>query len=330
MDIEKYISLKDKQRRGRLNADEQEALQRWSQSAEGKLWQQVDRWSESYSSGYEPDVEAGLVRLKARMQQAKTSTPAVQPLRVASRRTWVAVAAAVVVLVVAMVALRGLFRSAPEMLAVTTTANEQKKLTLTDGTQVQLNADSKLELPSSFENLKIRKVNLSGEAYFKVAQYEAQPFQIDAQAVTVTVVGTAFNMRAYPQEATIEVEVEKGIVRMAVGKESILLAAHEKGIYNSRENKLSKKSASQLNAQAWRTDRLQFNKAPLSEVIQALARYHRVQIDLANDAMKDCAYTCNFKKTKLEDVLKTLQLSLNVQWEKASSDHYILRGGACQ
>ena len=105
------------------------------------------------------------------------------------------------------------------------------------------------------------------------------------------------------------------------------MLAKEKGIYNSRENKLEKRKTKQLNAQAWRTHRLAFQNEPLSEIIQELERYHRVQIELANDTMKSCAFTCNFDKTELADAYAANTL-LNL-WVKTAADHYIIRGGRC-
>lgn len=329
MDIEKYISLKDKQRQGKLSKDEQQAMQQWLQGAEGKALQKVDELADLYKKGYEPDVEAGLHRLKARMQAAKAQETQVKTLAVASRRRWLSAAAAVLILAVALVALRGWFPTKSEMLVVATDAKENRKLTLTDGTKVQLNTQSELTIPKSFENEAKRSVQLMGEAYFAVQPNEKQPFEIKTGIATITVLGTAFNVRAYPTEATTEVEVEQGRVEMRVGSQKIILLAKEKGIYNSQENKLEKRKTKQLNAQAWRTHRLAFQKEPLSEIIQELERYHRVRIEFANDTMKSCAFTCNFDETKLADALQVLQIGMQLQWEKTAANHYIIRGGKC-
>jgi ferric-dicitrate binding protein FerR (iron transport regulator) len=93
---------------------------------------------------------------------------------------------------------------------------------------------------------------------------------------------------------------------------------------------LYKRKARQLNAQAWRTHNLVFQKEALSEIIQQLERYHHVKIDIAKESLKRCAFTCNFGKTKLDDALKVLQIGMKLQWEKASNNHYIIRDGICQ
>ncbi len=329
MDIEKYISLKDKHRQGKLSKDEQQAMQQWMQSADGKALQKINELTDLYQKGYEPNVEAGLHRLKASIQEVKAQETRVKTLAVAARRRWWSAAAAVLILAVALIAMRGLLQSKPETLLVTTNPKENRNLILTDGTKVQLNAQSEITVPKSFENQDKRRVQLSGEAYFAVKADAKQPFEIKTSAVMITVLGTAFNVRAYPGETTTEVEVEEGRVKMRVGSQQITLLAKEKGIYNSRENKLEKRKTKQLNAQAWRTHRLAFQNEPLSEIIQELERYHRVQIELANDTMKSCAFTCNFDKTELADALQVLQIGMQLQWEKTAADHYIIRGGRC-
>lgn len=330
MEIEKYISLKEKQRQGNWSKDEQQAMQTWMQSAEGKALEKIGQLADVYKNAYEPDAEAGLKRLKAQIQAAKAQEAPGRTLVVASRRRWMSVAAAVMLLAVAVVAMRGLFLPKPATFVVITQPEENRVLTLTDGTRVQLNVNSKLSTPKSFEKAPKRVVELSGEAYFAVKSDASQPFEIKTSDVTITVVGTAFNVRAYPQEETTEVEVVEGVVEMAVGSKKLTLRANQKGIYNSQKNKLYHRSAKQLHAQAWRTNQLDFKNTPLVEILQELGRYHRVKIELANEALKTCAFTGNFGKTKLDDALKSMQLSMQLKWEKIAIDHYIIRSGVCK
>lgn len=332
MDIEKYILLKEKQRRGKLTKDEQNAWQQWSQSAEAMPWLQVEQVLEHYQSNFEPDVEAGLTRLKAQIEAAKARDFTLAKkgaLSVVSRR-WLAAAAAILLLIVAMVALRGIGQSKPEMIVLSTQSETTRALTLTDGTKVNLNENSELTLPVSFNNAAKRVVELKGEAFFAVTPSKEQPFEIKAEEVVITVVGTAFNVRAYPLEGIVEVEVVEGKVQMITGNQQLILSAQEKGIYNRLKKNFTKQAAPQLNAQAWRTHQLKFSNTPLTELLQALSRYHRVRIDLANDALKKCVYTGNFSKTSLEDVLQSLKVGMDLQWDQPRAGHYIIRSGSCQ
>ena len=77
-----------------------------------------------------------------------------------------------------------------------------KQLTLTDGTQVWLNAESTLEYPETFEGKPNREVYLKGEAYFEVTKNASQPFRVKTDALETLVLGTSFNVRAYSKEDT--------------------------------------------------------------------------------------------------------------------------------
>lgn len=334
MDIRQYLSLRNRQRAGNLDEDDHQALQQWSSSAEGSAWlhdlQQIEHLSDGYKSIYEPDVEAGLLRLKTRIAQSKAAemVPGTQ-LRVVSRRRWWSVAAAAVVLTFGVVALRVWMQPAVKTVAVQTHTEEQKSLTLTDGTQVQLNDQTTLILPETFKNAKRRKVTLQGEAYFEVKPNPEKPFEISADELTIVVLGTAFNVRAYPEEMTTEVEVTHGRVRISIENQELILTANEKGIYDRKTGELYQKGAPQLNAQAWLTHRLKFETTPLSEILQELERYHKVKFEV-NSKIANCKFTGDFRKTKLEKVMETLELALNVQFTTLSAKKYRVKGGTCQ
>ncbi len=334
MDIEKYLSLRDKERAGRLNAAETRALQQWTQSATGDAWlkniQQIEQWSGQYKSGYEPNVEAGLQRLKAQMAEAKAQETPVRYLSVASRQRWLSVAAAIFILAIGVVAIRGWQQPTNKTVAVQTQTLEKKAVTLTDGTTVQLNENSVLDVPKSFKNATKRVVNLSGEAYFDVQSNLERPFEIQTEQAIIAVLGTAFNVRAYADEPTIEVEVERGKVSFAVGTEKILLVAGEKGIYNRNTKELYQKNASQLNAQAWRRHSLKFVNTPLSEILEELERYHKVQFEVENVDVTNCRYTGNFGKTDLSKVLESLKVGLKLEVKRTGTNRYIIQGGNCK
>lgn len=334
MDIEQYLSLRDKERAGRLNAAEKQALQQWTQSATGDAWskniQQIEQWSGQYKSGYEPNVEAGLQRLKAQIADAKAQETPVRHLSVASRQRWLSVAAAIFVLAIGVVAIRGWQQSETKTVAVQTQTLEKKAVTLTDGTTVQLNENSILDVPKSFKNAPKRVVNLSGEAYFDVQPNLEKPFEIQTEQAIITVLGTSFNVRAYANEPTIEVEVAHGKVAFAVGTEKILLVAGEKGIYNRNTKELYQKNAPQLNAQAWRRHILKFVNTPLSEILQELERYHKVRFEVENIDVVKCRYTGNFGKTDLSKILESLKVGLKLEVKKAGMNRYIIQGGNCE
>src|SRR5439155_2315167 len=91
---------------------------------------------------------------------------------------------------------------------------EQKYLLLPDSTQVWLNAASSLEFPEAFQSGK-REVYLVGEAFFDVKHAENRPFIIHTGNVTTRVVGTAFNIKGYPDQPDVIVSVKRGKVQVS-------------------------------------------------------------------------------------------------------------------
>jgi ferric-dicitrate binding protein FerR (iron transport regulator) len=103
-----------------------------------------------------------------------------------------------------------------------TEVSEQKFLLLPDSTQVWLNGDSYLEFPDEFTDKK-REVFLSGEAWFDVRHAEEIPFIIHTGKITTTVMGTAFNIKAYPYLRTVVISVSRGKIKVSRGNEVVAI-----------------------------------------------------------------------------------------------------------
>ncbi|MCR5132255.1 MAG: FecR domain-containing protein [Prevotella sp.] len=125
----------------------------------------------------------------------------------------------------------------PKVILMTTPRGKDCHLTLSDGTQVWMNADSKLEFPEHFSGSR-RTVRLSGEAYFEVAKDQRHPFVVESSYFTTTVVGTTFNMRAYsPTDASIALVEGRVSVKPSKGKTIMmnpgqLATLSDKGVFS--------------------------------------------------------------------------------------------------
>jgi ferric-dicitrate binding protein FerR (iron transport regulator) len=118
----------------------------------------------------------------------------------------------------------------------------KSKLLLPDGTQVWLNSDSKLIYNSSFDD-SLREVTLDGEAYFDVVKDVKRPFIVHTSGINIRVLGTAFNVKSYAQEATIEATLVRGLIEVEKYNEPkssrILLHPNEKLIFNKPTEKVT-------------------------------------------------------------------------------------------
>ena len=146
----------------------------------------------------------------------------------------------------------------------------------------------------------------------------------------VEVLGTAFNLRSYPEEGFTEVEVEEGSVRLSGldNENAIQLAPGQRGIC-SPGAAMNAKDSPGLNAQSWRTHRLQFRNTPLSEALACLERHFKVELQLVNSQLADCGISMKFEDFTLNEVLDGLTLIFNVQVYPMEGG-YRLEKGSCK
>ena len=285
-----------------------------------RIW----KMSESYRQDYEPDVEKGLAQLKAKMAAPQT-TGARQ--RVLSK-SWMRLAAVLLLFIAMALLLRNILAKQDENMVYQTNAAEEKELTLSDGSTIVLNENANLLIPNNFDKAATRTVVLSGEAYFDIATNAKRPFVIRTAQSTITVIGTAFNVRAYPAENFTEVEVAEGLVHFAAGEQQIELTATEKGFFSDSKG-LIKKDAKDLNAQSWRTKSLKFRRTPVVDVLQALERYYKIKVELKNTAIENCKFVGDFNNTQLSTILKTLAETYQVEVKEIAQNQYLIEGGNC-
>jgi ferric-dicitrate binding protein FerR (iron transport regulator) len=161
--------------------------------------------------------------------------------------------------------------------------------TLGDQSRVTMGSDTKLRIPKEFGGPKIRTVELLGTARFAVAPGKPVPFAVRAGGVTVTATGTAFVVRAFPEEAMVNVAVEEGSVSVTVRAtgESRSLAAGE-AIRVSAAGAFSPLEGNVRDAAlAWVRDSLVFEDAPVREVIPELVRWFGINAALGDEAVGD-------------------------------------------
>lgn len=174
---------------------------------------------------------------------------------------------------------------------------EQKYLLLPDSTQVWVNAASTLEFPHQFDKSK-REVFLNGEAYFDVRNADKIPFIIHTPNGIVTrVLGTAFNIKAYPYQRNVIVAVKRGKVQVAREEEVVaVLTAGQKIQVNIAAATQPVQPVKQDDVAEWTQGRLAWDSVPLDLIVKDIERTYNVQIDLKNEKIKNTAITTSFRK----------------------------------
>lgn len=197
-----------------------------------------------------------------------------------------------------------------EMIEVLTTANQQKQCTLADGTIVWMNACTRLTYPSRFDD-STRVVTLEGEAYFKVKSDAAKPFIVKTNELTVRVLGTKFNVSAYPSDDRAVATLNSGKIQVDVHSEKAggryLLQPDQKIVFNKADHSVSIHDV-EAGSIGWKDGSLVFEDATFNDIVHTIERRYGVTIDYDKQAFMAMSYTVKFVHNEsLEDILNILQ-----------------------
>lgn len=194
------------------------------------------------------------------------------------------------------------------MQTVSVPAGQRASLTLSDGTEVWLNSNSTLKYPANGFRSDERKVVLEGEGYFKVAHQAKQPFIVETGMYDIRVLGTTFNVSAYPDSGMFETSLVEGKVTVChpATQNGIVLKPHEK--VEMRDGKLYKDTFVSDDDFLWRRGIYSFRDEPLATVFQKLEQYYEVEIINKNKEIASQPCTGKFRqKEGIEHVMKVLQ-----------------------
>jgi len=193
---------------------------------------------------------------------------------------------------------------------VSTKPGQKAQFQLSDGTAVYLNAASTIRYPTRFAGNR-REVYLRGEAYFAIATDAERPFTVRSPQTLTQVLGTRFNLRAYPDEKETTLVVTSGRVNFAEkeGKHVLSLQAGQLGRYhNGRVTRLDNVSTAKYIA--WKQEQLIFEDEPLSSIFKELERWYGVHITVSGPLLLSQRYTGQFKQASLQKVLRTISFAI--------------------
>lgn len=183
---------------------------------------------------------------------------------------------------------------------------------LSDGTKVWLNADSELRYPDRFTE-KVRKVELSGEAYFEVSRDIQRPFLVSTKGMEIKVLGTSFNISAYPDENS-HTTLVKGKVAVSAGNQQLELYPGQQAALIHGEIKVRQVNVN--NYTGWKESRFIYEDKPLGEVLRELERWYNVNIDLAAPDIADIHFTANLPKyARFEQVAEIIEYTTCIKFE---------------
>ncbi len=235
------------------------------------------------------------------------------------------------------------------MLELKVPKGSKSVLKLADGTTIWLNSETVIKYPEHFSR-KQRDVYIEGEAFFKVSKNKKWPFKVHTSDLDIIVLGTSFNVKAYPDEGTIETTLEEGSVLIekksksgkkqyislkpnqrvtlvkAEGKISLDIQAEnkmkDKSLRESKKTPLKRKEKFYLDENtdtqlyvAWKNNRLVFKNEAFESLAVKLERWYNVEIIIENEKLKKYRFTGTFENETIEQAIKALQLTTKFNYK---------------
>ena len=206
---------------------------------------------------------------------------------------------------------------------ISTSFGEKKRVELPDGTILVLNSCSQVRYPDSFQG-DIRKVELEGEGYFRVAHNEDMPFIVQTKRLDVRVLGTRFDVKSYSTDEIVSVSVESGKVQVDLPEAMMRLTAKEQVLINTVSGEYSKKKE-ERGVAVWIKGSLRFNSTPIRDVAKELERVYNCQITFASGQEFDNLITGEHDNKSLESVLKSIEFISDINYKKEGRNILLYR-----
>lgn len=226
---------------------------------------------------------------------------------------------------------------------------ERKSFQLPDGSKVMLNAGSTINIAQHF-NEHTREITLEGEAFFDVAHNPSKPFIIHTSSMDVKVLGTTFNVKAYPSDKITETSLLKGSVEITLNStkskgKKIILKPNEKIILPNVEDIKDSKGMnstvkvetptykisdltyinSELVETSWTENRLVFSDNSFEQIAAELYRWYNVSIRFDDEAVKEYRFTATFDQKNITQILDALQLSRHFEYKIEENNQIVIR-----
>lgn len=189
----------------------------------------------------------------------------------------------------------------------------QYQLRLPDGTAIWLNSVSSIRFPVNFTSLKERRIELKGEAYFEVAADKMRPFRVIAGTQEIEVLGTDFNISAFPDEPVSRTTLLSGAVKVLSGGSSALL---KPGQQAEARGGIEIKTVDPSEVVAWKNGYFRFDDERLESIMRKISRWYNVDVSFADESLKNEQFaTAARRSTGISELLRSMEQTGNVKFD---------------
>lgn len=313
---------------GETSESEKQQVLAWLDSAENRkefeslkaIW----NMAKEDDSVPEVDVDDAWSKVQKRIQATKEE-PVIRNINEAPKINWFLRIAAVMMPALIVSFLVWQYGKNDVKQLALDSGNTRTEQTLPDGSVIYLAPHSHFEYPEKFEN-DSRKVKLTGEAFFEITKDAVRPFTIAVENAEVRVLGTSFNVKAFPEEKT-EVIVETGRVLFSA-ENKVELEKGDKGTLDS-SGKILKSRSVETGFYSHKTRTLIFEKTEMKKVAEVLNSIYEIQIEFTDETIGNCRLTATFRDQKPDEIIDVITATFNLDINK-ENEILKLSGQGCE
>lgn len=327
MEKKNLTLLIEKYRNGKCSAEEKRMLEKYLDSFQ----KGESDWNENNMGSLQEAEERIFAGVMNRISSAKR----INLYSLANSNTLLKIAASILLLVSAfsvILYLNGGLSSSTSNITWNekiTKTGEKSILTFLDGTKITLNAGSKLKYPSNSDR-ELREIYLEGEAYFDVAKDPSRPFIVYSQNIATTVLGTSFNVQAFPDENEIMVSLVEGNVKVSRTNENttedIVILKPEQQLIYSKMYDISRIEIFDLQESVgWKDNIIKFNDEPLLKAFSKLERFYGVKFELDNQSKANLKITAKFKDDSFKTVAEVIKKLTGLKYKTVTEKNNVIK-----
>ncbi|MDB5146100.1 MAG: FecR protein [Mucilaginibacter sp.] len=366
MGNDKFIELAGKKLSNEISSDENDELQRCLAN-DASLREQYEALSTywKHNDAEYADNALAFQKIKSKIKAQEVTEPVTAVIPTPAKKVivhylWRAAAAVVLIAGFSYIFYSKLTTSGHEIANTAPSAwqnkntfvREKSTIVLTDGTRITLNSQSSLKYPTNFTG-KTREVYLSGEAFFDVHKDHEHPFIIHTEKMNIKVLGTAFNVKSYPNAPSSETTLIRGAIEVTLDdrpSDRIILKPSEKLIVKKgsfttvrkKADKLAPVTDSSAGTQyvltsftrlhqndsavletSWTQNKLIFRDESFADLAIRMEHWYGVEIKFKNDGMKKYRFTGTYEKETITEALDALRLTEDFHYKLRKSTIYI-------
>jgi len=303
---------------GKATDEQQEAIFKHITASEQNI-KDFRVWEKEWADNHIPDpaTELAWERLMNEMEEDRPDYDRRQFF--SSAMIWKIVAAAAMVALIIVIGYKHMSVDNVQYIVCSTPNGNRTQIDLPDGTEIWLNAGSKIKYPDNFGRTS-RTVELVGEAHFNVAKHDGKPFTVHTQQYDITVKGTKFDVSAYAEDETVSTTLFEGKVEISMNGNVTEMKPGEKAVYDKSTGILNKTELGQ-DTKSWTDGDIVYRSIRLKQFARILSRLYNVNIRICSPETGDATISAVLQNDEtIDDVVSALEHATNRKITRKGKD----------